>query len=71
VKNKEILRWLASNWRTLESQAYRPRRSLAVDDEEDIRQVNAEMLSRFGYKREQPLMVQPPGKFFRATAATA
>ena len=71
MKNKEILRWLASNWPTLESQAYRPRRILAVDDEVDLRQVNAEVLSCLGYKNEQPRMVQAPGKFFRATAAIA
>ena len=71
MKNKEILRWLASNWHTLESQANRSHRSLAVDDEDDIRQVNAEVLSRFGYKNEQPLMLQPPGKLFRATVAIA
>jgi hypothetical protein len=42
-----------------------------VHDEVDIRQVNAEVLSRFGYKTEQPQMVQAPGKLFRAKAATA
>jgi hypothetical protein len=42
-----------------------------VDDEVDLRQVNAEVLSRLGYKREQPWMVQPPGKLFKATAAIA
>ena len=71
MKNKEILCWLASNWRTLESQAYRPHRNPAVNDDEDIRQVNAEVLSRFGYKSEQPRIVQPPGKFFMATAVSA
>ena len=71
MKKKEILCWLESNWRILESQEYRPRRSLAVDDEEDIRQVNAEVLSRFGYQNEQPLLLQPPGKLFRAKAAIA
>ena len=71
MKNEEILRWLASNRRTFESQTYRPHRIFAVDDEEDIRQVNAEVLSRIGYKSEQPRMVQPPGKFFRATAVVA
>ena len=71
MKNREILHWLASNWRNLESQAYRPHRIFAVDDEVDLRQVNAEVLSRLGYKREQPRMVQPPGKLFKATAAIA
>lgn len=71
MESKEILRWLASNWRELESQVNRSHRILVVDDEMDIRQVNAEVLSRLGYKREQPQMAQRPGKLFRATAAIA
>jgi hypothetical protein len=42
-----------------------------VDDEEDVRQVNAEVLSCLGYKREQPRMAQWPGRLFRARAAIA
>lgn len=71
MKNKEILSWLASNWPTLESLANRSHRVLVVHDEEDIQQVNAKVLSRFGYKREPPQMVQAPGKLLKATAAIA
>lgn len=70
MKNKEILSWLTSNWPELESLANRSHRVLVDHDEVDLRQVNAEVLSRFCYKTEEPPMVQAPGKLFRARAAT-
>jgi hypothetical protein len=54
MKKEEILRWLASHWHELESESDRSHCIPALDDEADIRQVNAEVLSCLGYQTSRP-----------------
>ena len=54
MKKEEILRWLASHWHELESESDRSHCIVALDDEADIRQVNAEVLSCLGYQTRHP-----------------
>ena len=65
MKKEEILRWLVSHWHELESESDRSHCIVALDDEADIRQVNAEVLTCLGYQTNRPLPEDPFRRYLR------
>jgi hypothetical protein len=65
MKKEEILCWLAFHWHELESESDQSYCIPALDDEADIRQVNAEVLSCLGYRTSRPLPEDPFRHYLR------